>query len=146
MQNAHWRKNSGLLHAMNQQTFTSIKEDIEEYLPACTMQTSRYSSQMMDKVYNHVCLPNWILKRKSLFTNNNAESLNYVIKDSIKWTPCSPSKLIEHLRENINIHYMDIKKSLYNSGNFKIPGFKTIDPIIWQNYTENKRNDIFCLS
>jgi hypothetical protein len=53
-----------------------------------------------------------------LWTNNNAESINNVLKINTNWKPQSLTALIEKLFSVVKLQYLDTRRALYGVGNF----------------------------
>ena len=56
----------------------------------------------------------------SLWTNNNNESVNHVLKQLVDWKTTSLLRLAKLVTQHIKAQYMDVQRSLFGSGNYRI--------------------------
>ena len=56
------------------------------------------------------------------WTNNNAESINNIMKQDANWKPHSTPALINLLADIIKLQQLDLQRALYNSGNYRLFG------------------------
>ena len=83
--------------------------------------------------------------RISKWTNNNAESLNHVMKPDADWKVQRTPELIEMLYEMTLLHFKDLKRSIYGEGNYRLHGKHRemfIPRSVWKTYDEVKRSNI----
>ena len=133
----------GLTTSNNQHEFEKLQNSILDFCDNCNKKTGKYCQEMIARIHKYVCLPKWKTNRKNVFTNNNAESMNYIVKDSVDWRINSAGDLIDRVKTNIDIHYMDIKKALFNQGNYIILNFRVLSPIVWENLSDKKKDEFF---
>ena len=62
----------------------------------------------------------------NLWTNNNCESMNNVIKIATDWKIQKVPQLINVIKGIVQKQYLDLKASIYGSGNFKLSGAYTL--------------------
>ena len=60
------------------------------------------------------------LNAANRWTNNNAESINNIMKLDANWKPHSTPALINLLADMIKPQQLDLKRALYNSGNYRL--------------------------
>ena len=60
------------------------------------------------------------LNAANKWTNNNAESINNIMKLDANWKPHSTPALINLLADMIKPQQLDLKRALYNSGNYRL--------------------------
>jgi hypothetical protein len=60
------------------------------------------------------------LNTSNRWTNNNAESINNIMKLDANWKPHSTPALINLLADMIKPQQLDLKRALYNSGNYRL--------------------------
>ncbi|KAK3082787.1 hypothetical protein FSP39_005298 [Pinctada imbricata] len=56
----------------------------------------------------------------SLWTNNNAESMNHVLKVAANWQPKSITDLVELLYNEVKLQLTDLRRSLHGDGNYRL--------------------------
>jgi len=54
------------------------------------------------------------------WTNNNAESMNNILKIDTNWTPQSSPDLINKISDVIKLHLIDLRRALYGTGNYRL--------------------------
>jgi hypothetical protein len=54
------------------------------------------------------------------WTNNNAESMNNILKIDTNWTPQSTPDLINKISDVIKLHLIDLRRALYGTGNYRL--------------------------
>ena len=62
------------------------------------------------------------LNASNRWTNNNAESINNIMKLDTNWKPHSTPALINLLTDMIKLQQLDLQRALYNSGNYRLFG------------------------
>ena len=81
-----------------------------------------------------------------LWTNNNAESMNNVLKQAVDFKPQRTPDLIEKIYEVVNLQILDLKRSLHEKGNFQLSRDYTnytIPDMTWNQKNEEQRNNAF---
>ena len=82
----------------------------------------------------------------SKWTNNNAESLNHIMKLDADWKVKSTPELIEMLYQMTLLHFKDLKRALYGEGTYRLYGkYKKMSFLrsVWKRFEEAKCNQIF---
>lgn len=54
------------------------------------------------------------------WTNNNAESMNNILKLSLDWKPKRTRELVEKMYDITNLHFMDYRSALHDTGNYDL--------------------------
>ena len=67
---------------------------------------------------DHVIIPHIADNRSELWTNNNCESLNFVIKNSINWKPKKMPELIDMIKDQVDIQMLNLRRSLRGRGDY----------------------------
>ena len=77
----------------------------------------------MDLIHQFVLIPKWKLNlpNKKPLTNNTAESANAKIKTITGTHTLKPLEVVENIMKLVDIQFIDMKKSFYNEGEFRIP-------------------------
>ena len=82
----------------------------------------------------------------SKWTNNNAESMNNLMKIDIDWKPQSTPTLINTIGSMVELQFLDLKRALYSKGNYRLHGFSrkfAIREDIYRNKTEEAQLKYF---
>ena len=74
------------------------------------------------------------------WTNNNAESLNHVLKKETNWRPQKLDELVEILKKQVKNQYHNQKKAIVGMGDFRLaPEFRS-HGISLQTWTSKSKN------
>jgi hypothetical protein len=76
------------------------------------------------------------------WTNNNAESLNHVLKSKVNWKSSTLPEIIKAIEDLVVTSQTDVERAIYGAGNFVLcPGFsKYAVPInVWQAMSNSRR-------
>ena len=57
---------------------------------------------------------------KKQWTNNNAESINNILKLAVDWKPQGCRELIEKIYSVTELHFLDYRSSLHDDGNYRL--------------------------
>jgi len=57
---------------------------------------------------------------EKLWTNNNCESVNDVLKMKLDWRPVRLLDLINHLHDIVKLQYADLERTMYGQGNYQL--------------------------
>jgi hypothetical protein len=63
-------------------------------------------------------LRNNVIANAPRWTNNNAESLNHVLKSAVQWRAQPIGDLIHTIKGLVNVQYTEADRSIVNAGNF----------------------------
>ena len=74
----------------------------------------------------HLVQPNLNANTSGVWTNNNAESINNVLKINTNWKPQSLTALIEKLFSVVKLQYLDARLALYGADNFLLHSHYTM--------------------
>ena len=55
-----------------------------------------------------------------MWTNNNSESLNNVLKQAIDWKSQPPLDIVNILAKIIEIQFKDLRRALVNTGEYRL--------------------------
>ena len=80
-------------------------------------------------------------KLSSLWTNNNAESLNHVLKQLVNWKPQPLHQLVTIISKHRSAQYADIERAFIGRGDYRLTSkFKSfsIEPHIYASKTKQE--------
>ncbi|KAL3876327.1 hypothetical protein ACJMK2_034189 [Sinanodonta woodiana] len=86
------------------------------------------------------------LKPRLNWTNNNAESINKNLNLSVDWKPKHTQDLINNLFSVTQLHVMDYRSALHDSGNYQLTKEENIYMInnsVWRCKSEIHKTEIF---
>ena len=75
------------------------------------------------------------------WTNNNCESFNHVLKQSIQWRPQQLPELIQKLREVVYAQYVEADRAMCGLGDFVLTATHArhrLTPGVWQSMTSKQ--------
>lgn len=133
---------NGLTSAIDPSDFHIKARDISRNYPEFD---SYFQTRLKDRLFHYVNIPNWQLDYNRLWTNNNCESINHVFKKAVNWQPKSIPNLIQDLHDIVTVHFIDLKRSLYGSGNYELYGRyrKHLHSYqSWQTKTQEQQNNL----
>ena len=81
-------------------------------------QFKSYFDWLKPLLFSNVCEPNQRGKFAKLWTNNNCESLNNIIKLSLDWKPQILPDLVEKLSGVTKLQMLDLRRALYDNGKY----------------------------
>ena len=78
---------------------------------------TNFKKRIFPLIKDHVYLPH---KSRSVtnWTNNNCESINHILKISTDWRPRKLPDLVDRLHTSVTLQMLDLRRSLYDSGNY----------------------------
>ena len=105
-----------------------------------------FQTHLKDRLREYVNIPKRQLRHDRLWTNNNCESMNHVFKRAVNWTPKSIPELIQHLHDIVKVQLIDMKRSLFGTGNYELCGTyrrHLVSYQTWQSKTADQQEKIF---
>lgn len=94
------------------------------------------SNRLGPALRDHVLRPSWDNKTDPRWTNNNAESINHVLKQETKWQPQHTPELIETLYGVYQLQDKELSRSLIGRGNYILApryAHHSVDPVMWSS-------------
>lgn len=110
---------------------------------------SKYYETQRSKIYDYICLPRQKLdddKVCGLWTNNNCESMNNILKLSIDWKPQKLPDLVNKVTRVAQLQMLDLRRSLYGTGNYILKRkYKRymVDRSSWMAKNDNEKAKLF---
>ncbi|KAK3101746.1 hypothetical protein FSP39_006084 [Pinctada imbricata] len=103
-----------------------------------------FENHFKPNLLKYVCKPADQLQKS--WTNNNSESMNNILKLEIDWKPQNTPSLIEKITNVIKLQFLDLKRSLSGTGNYRLSGeykkFK-IAETAYRSKSKEERDQIF---
>ena len=103
-----------------------------------------FDRKLKPKLKEYVFQPRRKQSENTLWTNNNAESLNNILKLSVDWKPKHTADLINKIHGITELHFMDYRSALH--GTYRLTSayqqYKVNDAV-WRCKSENEKNVIF---
>ena len=104
--------------------------------------TQYISEKVTRKIKNNVEVRQRACGVEKLWTNNNSESANHMLKLKLEWKPAHLLDLVHHLHDLVKLQYADLQAALYGQGNYILasPFSRHIMHFAeWANASEAKR-------
>ena len=136
-----------LTNADSTHSFESLQNDI---LSDVQQNYPAFSSYLEKKMLPNLKKCVYEPKRKNgsdkLWTNNNAESLNNILKNCVNWQPKHTAELIEKVHSITDLHFMDYRSALHQFGNYRLVHEESMYMVrdsLWRCKTEDEKVKLF---
>ena len=81
-----------------------------------------------------------------MWTNNNAESMNRVMKVAVNWKPQHAPDLVDKLFDMVDFQFINLRSALHHSGDYMlVNSYKqyTIADAIWKTKSDEEKRKLF---
>ncbi|CAG2210675.1 unnamed protein product [Mytilus edulis] len=105
-----------------------------------------YEQSFKPRVEEFVNAPNRRLGTKQMWTNNNAESMNRVMKVAVNWKPQHAPDLVDKLFDMVDFQFINLRSALHHSGDYMlVNSYKqyTIADAIWKTKSDEEKRKLF---
>ncbi|KAL3859058.1 hypothetical protein ACJMK2_009294 [Sinanodonta woodiana] len=137
----------GITNANTTIDFDSRSEDLETIINQQHPTFAPYFiSNLKPRLKKYVFEPSRNNIERVNWTNNNAESINNILKLSVDWKPKHTQDLINKLFSVTQLHFMDYRSALHDSGNYQLTKEENIYKIkdsVWRCKSEIDKTEIF---
>ena len=137
----------GIVDANCTVDFNSRTTDFEDMLKNKYPAFEQYYTQnLKPRLQKYVFEPTRKENANKNWTNNNAESINNILKISVDWRPKHTEELILKLYSVTELHFMDYRSALHDSGNYElVPEEKSyhVPDAVWRCKSEEEKKSIF---
>ena len=137
---------NGIANADTSFTFNSKSTDFLGKISKYPKLSQYFRTRLQPNLEVYVNAPNRESLHSGLWTNNNCESINHIIKMEADWKSMKTPELIHLLHQVTLLHFKDVRRSLYGSGNYSIAGaFKkySIKRECWGTFDEEMKCKVF---
>lgn len=133
----------GLVESEDEVVF-SIRQDSVEALieEECARFKPYFTSQLAPKLKQNLQTVQHNNFVSSRWTNNNAESINHILKLLVDWRAQPLLDLVRKLHELVRVHYLDVQRAMVGEGNFILsPEFEKfcVQPAVWEKKSTEQR-------
>ncbi|KAK3096736.1 hypothetical protein FSP39_002786 [Pinctada imbricata] len=138
----------GLVNANDTFEFESRSEQIIDACGENEKFKDYFRRNLQPKLLKHVNIPkrkNTDMKTK-LWTNNNSESMNNLLKLSVDWRPQTTPDLIVKLYSVTKLQFIDLRRAIYGSGNYVLSADQSaysISEMKWREKDDEEKKKIF---
>lgn len=105
-----------------------------------------FEKNLKDRLKQYVFEPCRDDSVKRNWTNNNAESINNILKLAVDWKPRGARELIEKIYTVTELHFLDYRSALHNDGNYRLTKAESqylVSDSLWRCKSKAERNDLF---
>ena len=81
-----------------------------------------------------------------MWTNNNCESVNHVLKQAVDWKRKPLLDFIQSVNELVDAQFKDLKRALVSIGGFRLADSHrqfAVSKSVWANKTDDERHRLF---
>ena len=137
---------NGLTGANSTEIFDHRLIDVNKMLAEKASDFKKYiDNRLVPMIRNHVNLPTRLKKMDKYWSNNNAESMNNILKIGTNHKVEDMSGLIKIIHRIVRSMYKDVEKAFVGLGNFMLrPSYEHygISVVAWSNKGELERKKI----
>ena len=105
-----------------------------------------FESNLKPRLQKYVFQPNRRREDDKLWTNNNAESLNNILKLTTNWRPKCTSELIDKLYRETKLQFSDYRSALHDTGNYRLVSSEKhylVNGAVWRCRSEEEKCELF---
>ncbi|KAK3103522.1 hypothetical protein FSP39_019838 [Pinctada imbricata] len=136
---------AGVVNADDTYSFEARCEEVKDAASQNPTFVKYFEKQFKPKLFNHV-YDKGLKSENNLWTNNNCESINNILKLETNWKPQNTPSLIEKITNVIKLHFLDLKRALHGEGNYRLAGpyrkFQ-VSPMLFKSKTKEEREKMF---
>ena len=79
-----------------------------------------FSKHLKDRLQQYVVEPCMVEPTERNWSNNNAESINNILKLSVNWKLQGVKGIIEKIYKVTELHFLDYRSALHDDGNYQL--------------------------
>ena len=102
-----------------------------------------FERHLKTRIKEFATVPNIRCNNDKLWTNNNAESMNRVMKVSTDWKPRCTPELINKLFNIVEFQFINLRAALHGSGDYKLcVGYHqySIPDVVWKTKSKDQKD------
>lgn len=127
--------------------FESRSEDLKLFLDEKYPRFEAYFvKHLKDRLQQYVVEPCMIEPGKRNWTNNNAESLNNILKLAVDWKPQGAREMIEKIYSVTELHFLDYRSALHDDGNYRLTKAESsyrVPESLWRYKSNDEKKELF---
>ncbi|XP_039247589.2 uncharacterized protein LOC120325535 [Styela clava] len=140
-------RDDGIARAVSNEEFETKSVECKRLISKFPEDIKRYiTAQIMPLLAEYVVKLRNGLMQKALWTNNNSESMNNLIKVDIDWKPQKLPQLIKKFKDHAILQYTDMRRAIHGRGNYSLSSrFKkySYSNAVWREMGEGQKEKIF---
>ena len=137
----------GLLHADDRICFEEQCEELESISQSISKNFLKYfQKRLKDLLREKRNDPDAATQTDKLWTNNNCESINHVLKQAIDWKRQPLLDFITFVNELVDGQFKDPKRAMVSIGRFRLAETHrqfVVSKAVWANKTDDERHRLF---
>ena len=105
-----------------------------------------YDSRLKPRISSFVTEANKRMNTKKLWTNNNAESMNRVMKVTVNWKPQSTPELIQRLYDMVDLEFINLGSALHSTDEYELTSsykIYVVADMVWRTKNQEEQDKLF---
>ena len=134
----------GLVSADDTFNFEAKSLQVKEVAENYKQFVEYYDHHLKPRISSFVTEANRRINTKKLWTNNNAESMNRVMKAVVNWKPQSTPELIQKLYDMVDFQFINLRCALHSTGEYELTSsykIYVVADMIWRTKTRKKKTN-----
>ena len=127
--------------------FETKSENLKTFLDEKHQRFEQYfSKHLKDRLQQYVVEPCMVEPTKRNWTNNNAESINNILKLSVDWKPQGVKEMIEKIYKVTELHFLDYRSALHDDGNYRLTKAESSQRVreaLWRCKSDDEKKELF---
>jgi hypothetical protein len=86
------------------------------------------------------------INTKKTWTNNNAESMNRVMKVTVNWRPQNIPELIQRLYDMVDFQFINLCSALHSTGEYELTAsykIYVVADMVWRTKNQEEKDKLF---
>lgn len=137
----------GLLNADDTICFDDKCEELESVSQSVSKNFLKYFQKRLKDILREKRKdPDVATQTDKLWTNNNCESVNHVLKQAVDWKRKPLLDFIKSVNELVDAQFKDLKRALVSIGRFRLADSHrqfAVSKSVWANKTDDERQRLF---
>ena len=109
---------NGLTESEDLVTFNHRLQNVYKHTGPLTLFDKYFRDRVEPLLRNNFVAAEQVPSVPMNWTNNNAESMNHVIKQFIQWKGCALTKLVKNLEAIVSSQFQEVRRALSGAGSF----------------------------
>lgn len=104
-----------------------------------------YDRHPKPRISSFVTEANRRINTKKLWTNNNAESMNRVMKVAVNWKPQSTPELVQKLFDIVDFQYINLCSALHSTGEYELTStykIYVVADMVWRTKNQEEKDKL----
>lgn len=105
-----------------------------------------FDKHLKERLKQYVFEPCREVSGRRNWTNNNAESINNILKLAVDWKPQGARELIEKIYTVTELHFLDYRSALHDDGNYRLTKAESqyrVADALWRCKSGAERKELF---